>query len=164
MSRRKKSLDNRQLKFDFDRSIDEYRDLKSEILFQEQSKNNHTYQEACIEIAAALKRMQRQSGLSREQIVDGVNEYFGWGPGSSKRLTIHMLNHYFSKPVQYPMPSYYVFAIHRVTGSLELCQTFAETENAKVISGEEVRQMALGKIDENILELQKLKKELRGRT
>ena len=163
MSKRKKSLDTRQMSFDFDRSIDEYRDLKNEILTTEPQKTNHTDQEACIEIAAALKRMQRQSGLSREQLVDLVNEYFGWNEKSSKRLTIHMFNHYLSKPVQYPIPSYYIFAIQHVTGSLEICQAYAEAENAKVISRDEVRQMTLGKIDENIMELQRLKKELRGR-
>jgi hypothetical protein len=163
MSKRKKSLDTRQMSFDFDRSIDEYRDLKTEILNQQPQKTNHTYQEACIEIAATLKRMQRQSGLSREQLVDLVNEYFGWNSNSSKRLTIHMFNHYLSKPVQYPIPSYYIFAVQAVTASLEICQTFAGAENAKVISGEEVRQMTLGKIDDNIAELQRLKKELRGR-
>ena len=163
MSKRKNCLDTRQMSFNFDRHIDEYRDLKAEILDQEPQKVNHTYQEACIEIAAALKRMQRQSGLSREQLVDLVNEYFGWGAKSIKRLTIHMFNHYLSKPVQYPIPSYYIFAVQAVTVSLEICQTFAGAEHARVISRDEVRQMTLGKIDENIMELQRLKKELRGR-
>lgn len=163
MSKRKKSLDSRQLRFDFDRRIDEYRDLKTEILTREQPKTNHTYQEACIEIAAALKRMQRKSDLSRQQIVDRINDYFGWAPKSTKKLTIHMFNHYLSKPVQYPIPSFYIFAFQRVTESLGLCQAFAEAEGAQVISGDEKRALTLGKIDENILELQRLKKELRGR-
>jgi hypothetical protein len=162
MSKRINCLDARQLSFDFDRSINEYRDLKTEIITYEHSRETHSHQEACIEIAAALKKMQRKSGLSREQMVDGINDYFGWDASSTKRLTIHMFNHYLSKPVQYPIPSYYIFAVQRVTESLDMCKVFADAERAKVINGEEVRQMALGKIDENILELQRLKRELRG--
>ena len=161
MSKKGKKIDDRQLSFDFDRSINEYRDLKCEIISEPKPVESHSYHEACIEIAAALKKMQRRSGLSREQLVDGVNEYFSWQK-SKKQLTIHMLNHYLSKPTLYPIPTYYIFAIQRVTGSLEICKMFADAEKARVISGEEVRQMALGKIDENILELQRLKRELRG--
>jgi len=162
MSKPRNKIDDRQLSFNFDKSINEYRDLKTVIITAPKAKETHSHNEACIEIAASLKKMQRKSGLSREQIVDAVNEYFGWGNKASKHLTIHMLNHYLSKPVQYPIPAFYIFAIQRVTDSLELCKLLADAEHAKVISGEEVRQMALGKIDENILELQRLKRELRG--
>jgi len=54
-------------------------------------------------------------------------------------------------------------AIKRATGSLEPLQALAEAEGAKVISKHEVRELALGKVDETIIQLQKLKKELRGR-
>ena len=72
-----------------------------------------------------------------------------------------MFNHYLSKPAEYRLPAYYLFAIQRITESLEPAQCLAEAEDAKVISKGEVRQWALGKLDETIVEMQRLKKELR---
>ena len=59
------------------------------------------------------------------------------------------------------MPAFYLFAIQRITESLEPARCLAEAEEAKVISKGEVRQWALGKLDETIVEMQRLKKELR---
>lgn len=163
MSKRSGKIDARQLRFDFNQQIDLYRAMKSEILDTETESNDaYTYEEACIQLAVAIKKMVRQSGLSRDQVVDAVNDYFGWDGRSSKKLTIHMFNHYLSKPIDYPIPAYYLFAIQHITESTEACELFAGAEDAQVISGDEVRQMTLGKIDENILELQKLKRELRN--
>jgi hypothetical protein len=163
MSNRQKKIDTRQLQFNFNRQIDMYRAMKSEILDAEpEDKGAYTYEEACIQIAVAVKKMVRKTGLSREQVVDAINDYFEWDNSSSKKLTIHMFNHYLSKPIEYPIPAFYIFAIQDISQSTEACELFAEAEDAQVISGDEVRQMTLGKIDENILELQKLKKELRN--
>ncbi len=170
MSRRKKRIDPRQLSLDFDRKLlDEYRVLKEEILNHHEippAKSAQSWEEDCIEIAAACKRAIKESGLSREQVVESINEYYGWPPKptekNEKSLSIHMFNHYLSKPTEYPIPAYYMYAIHRITGSLEPCRSYADAEKARVISGEEVRELALGKIDENILELQRLRRELRG--
>jgi len=167
MSKSRKKVDPNQLSFDFDHKIEQYRQLKEDILQGPQSSATHCeFEEACIEIAAAIKRAIRQSGLSREQMVDAINDYFGWSKEDTKRgkhLSIHMFNHYLSKPSDYPIPTYYIYAIQRITGSLEPIRALAEAEGARVISGDEVRQMALGKLDEMILEMQRLKKELRGR-
>jgi len=167
MSKKRKKVDPNQLSFDFDHKIEQYRELKEEILQGSEASTTHCeFEEACIEIAAAIKRAIRQSGLSREQMVDAINDYFGWPKEDTKRgkhLSIHMFNHYLSKPSEYPIPTYYIYAIQRITGSLEPVKALAEAEGARVISGDEVRQMALGKLDEMILEMQKLKKELRGR-
>ncbi len=158
MSKARKRIDAGQLRFDFNRQIDAYQELKAELLDQEgPARSSFKYEEACIEVAATLKRMQRRSGMSREQLVDAVNEFLG-----SNKLSIHMLNHYLSKPVEYPIPAFYLFAFQRVAESLDVCGMYAEAEGARVISGDEVRQMTLGKIDENILELQRLKRELRS--
>ncbi|MBW2621651.1 MAG: hypothetical protein JRD68_01975 [Deltaproteobacteria bacterium] len=35
---------------------------------------------------------------------------------SRKPLTIHMLNHYLSKPAQYPLPAFYLYAVQAITG------------------------------------------------
>jgi len=163
MAKPSKKLDTRQLRFDFNRQIDLYRAMKSEILDTEQESSDvYTYEEACIQLAVAIKKMVRHSGLSREQVVDEINDYFGWDGRSSKKLTIHMFNHYLSKPIDYPIPAFYIFAIQQITESTEVCELFAEASDAQVISGDEVRQMTLGKIDENILELKKLQRELRN--
>ena len=174
MSKKRKRIDPNQLSLHFDQQIEDYTHLKEEILtVKTNPPQNQSYEEACIEIAAAVKRAIRSLNISREQMVDAVNEYFGWRQPSSrismepngKRrfLSIHMLNHYLSKPVEYPLPAFFIFAIQRITESLELARMFAEAEEAKVISKSEVRQWALGKLDETILEMQRLKKELRLR-
>lgn len=170
MSKRRKRIENpNQLKLDFERKIESYQTARQEILdaCQNPQPTRHieSEAEACIEIAAAIKRAIRQTNMSRDQVVDGINEYFGRtedNENSKKPLSIHMLNNYLSKPVEYPIPTYYIYAIQYVTGSLEPAQALIEGMDARVISGAEIRQMALGKLDETILEMQQLKKELRG--
>jgi len=164
MAKKGKRIDPNQLSFDFDQKIAQYQALKTEILEGKDrapAKQVESHEEICIQIAAAIKRSIRFSGLSREQMVDEINLYFGWT--GKKTLSIHMLNHYLSKPAQYPIPAFYIFAIQSITGSLEPTMTIADAEDAQVISGDEVRQMKMGKLDETILELQRLKKDLRGR-
>ena len=73
-----------------------------------------------------------------------------------------MFNHYLSKPTEYPMPAAIIYAIQHITGSQEITSSFAKAEGARVISGEEVRELAIGKIDDAIAEMQRLKKEFRG--
>lgn len=165
MAKTRKKLDLNQLAFDFDKKIKEYVGLKDEILLEDEPEKRsvESHEEACIEIAAAVKRAIRNSGLSREQVVDEVNNYFGWNDKSAKKLSIHIFNHYLSKPCNYPMPAYMIFAVQDVCGSLEPTRAFAESRDARVITGDEVRQMALGKLDETIQEMQRLKKDLRGR-
>jgi len=163
MSKKKKRIDPNQLSFVFDQQIEAYTNLKTELLSStpKPTKNIETYEEACIEIAAAIKRAIRSTNMSREQVVDAINDYFGWSGDEAKTLSIHMFNHYLSKPVEYPIPSFYLFAIQGITESLEPSRVLAEAEDARVISKDEVRAWALGKLDETIIEMQKLKKELR---
>ena len=165
MSNRRKKIDPNQLTFDFDGKIEECTALKVEILnaeTQPADKCIESHEEACIQIAAAIKKAISKTGLSREQAVDKINRYFGWSENKKKRLSIHMFNHYLSKPVRYPIPTFYIYAIQNITKSLEPTRTLAEAEDARVISGDEVRMMAMGKLDATILEMQKLKRELRG--
>jgi len=163
MSKKKFFIDSRQKKLDFSAKIDAYRNLKEEILDDLSNYNTpkqiEDFAEACIEIAVGIKRAIKTSGLSREQVVDGINEYFG---DTKKPLSIHIFNHFLSKPDKYPIHAAYLFAIQHITGSLEPIRVIAGAEDAQVISGTEVRQMALGKLEETIVEMQKLKKELRG--
>ena len=151
MAKRKNRLDTAQY-------------LKSDLLSNNCPANViESHEEACIEIAASIKRALRSSGLSRDQLVDAINKYFGWAEtGTKKQLTIHMLNHYLSKPAEYPIPASLIFAIQHITRSLGIAGTFAEAEGGRVITRDEIRELAIGKLDDSILEMQRLKRELRG--
>lgn len=175
MSRSSSRIDPRQMNFDFDAMMEEYEASRKQIVasIEEHAMKRTCVQattcsadEICVEIAAACKRAIRDSNLSREQIVDAINEYYCWSDGDEserKPLSIHMLNHYLSKPSEYPIPLYILHAIQHITWSLEPAKALVEPFDARIITGEEVRQMALGKLDETIAEMQRLKKELRGR-
>lgn len=168
MSKKGKRIDDKQLSlFDYDARIDEYASLKSKIIEQahEVKKAAHSWEEDCIEIAAAVKRSIKKSGMSREQLLDAINKFYGIDSAGKKArpVSIHMFNHFLSKPTEYPIPSYLIFAIQRITKSLEPCRAFADAEDAQVISGDEVRQMKIGKLDDALGQIQRLKRELKGR-
>ena len=74
-----------------------------------------------------------------------------------------MFNHYLSKPVEYPIPAPYLYAVHHVTGSLSPCRSFAEAEQGDVITREEKDELMLGKMEKAVYEMQRLKRELKGR-
>ena len=71
-----------------------------------------------------------------------------------------MLNNYLSKPAECPIPAYYLFAIHHVTESFEPARMFVEAEGARIATGSEIRQLNIGKLEEHLIEIKKLKKEL----
>ena len=149
MAKQGKRIDPNQMALDFDQKIEEYAALKVEILQAEavpEDKCAENYEETCMQVATEIKRAIRSSKLSREQVVDEINAYFGWEEKetkSKKHLSSHMLNHYLSKPVQYPIPAFYLFAIQSITRSLEPVRALAEAADARVISGEEVRHMSV---------------------
>ena len=172
----KRKIDPRQMTFNFsfEKKIESYIEATQEI--QEAISTPPAAPEpmecefeASVEIAAAIKRAIRETNMSRDQVVDAINIYFGRSlkaanddpPGSRKPLTIHMLNNYLSKPAEYPIPAYYLYAVHHVTGSLEPAATIVAPEGGKIATGEELRQMALGKLEENITEMRKLKRQLK---
>ena len=125
-------------------------------------------EEDCIEIAAAIKRSIRESGMSREQVCDAMNAY--WGRSEErhaqgqcpKPLSYEMFNHYLSKPQEYQIKAYFLFAIHRVTKSLEPARAIVAAEGAEVATKEEIVMLALGKLDKNISEMQQLKRQLKS--
>jgi hypothetical protein len=150
-----------------------YTAAKEEIA--EQCENQHgqgqresaSEAEDCIEIAAAIKRSIRESGLSREQVCDAMNAY--WGRTEEKHktgecqrpLSYEMFNHYLSKPVEYPIKAYFLFAIHRITQSLEPARVIVSAEGAEVTTKEDLAMLAIGKLEKNISEMQQLKRELK---
>ena len=162
MSKKGKRIDTKQAAFDFDAPIQEYEALRVKLTAApEKNLQCESFAEACIAIAATVKSALRASGMSRDDMVDAINAYF-CATDKVKHLSIHMFNNYLSKPVQYPMPAAYIYAIQHITGSLATIEDLAKAEQARVISGEEVRKLAIGKLDDAIAEMQKLKKEFRG--
>ena len=119
-------------------------------------------------IAAGIKRAIDRSGYSREQVVDKINDFFGRSkadahadtPTCRNPLSIHMLNNYLSKPQVNPIPAYYLFAIHRITKDLEPIRVMAESEGAQIATAEDIRHMALGRLEEHLAEMNTLKKQL----
>lgn len=166
ISKRSRRLDPGQRTFDFDfkqrvaAHLAEQAELLESIGQAHEPKLMESFDEACIELAAAVKRALRRSGLGREQLVDGINEYFGWSE-TKRSLSIHMLNHHLSKPTEYPIPGALLFAIQHVTGSLEPCQALAEAEGGDVISQQDKQHLMLGKMEAAVWEMNRLKRELK---
>ncbi len=166
-----------QLDFSFDRQVDEYVEKRMELrdalasLLNKQAWESVSEFELCIEIAAEVGRMIRRSGLSREQIVDRVNEYFERTESGVKEdpptcrnvLTIHMLNNYIGKPDKYPIQAYMVVALQHICGELSVTQAMVDPEGGKVVTAEESRLLTLGKLEDNISELHRLRRELKKR-
>ncbi|HKI50494.1 MAG TPA: hypothetical protein VJ995_00330 [Geothermobacteraceae bacterium] len=165
-----------QLQLDFDRQIEEYTEVKTGLLDAASSKPTiplgiENEMEACIEIAAVIKRTVRECGLSRDQLLDGINAYFGRSdegaekdpPECRKPLTIHMLNNYLSKPCEYPIPAYYLYAIHHVTGIIEPAATIVAAAGGQVATAEEIRLLQIGKLEQTIDELHRLRRDMRGK-
>ncbi len=176
MSKRKEKIDPRQMEFDWEfpdkleKILKERENLKDKVIAgPPKGKQTENEYDLCILLAAGIKKAVSASGLSREQIVDGINEYFGRSHDDAVRdqgicrnpLSIHMLNNYLSKPAEYPIPAYYLFAVHHITDCLEPAKVFVEAEGAKIATGGEIRQMAIGKLEEHLIEIKKLKKELK---
>lgn len=162
MSKKQKRIDTNQAALDFDGPIQQYETLRVKLLSSpEPSRHIDSFEEACIEIAATVKSAMRVSGLSRDEMVDAINAYFG-ATAKGWRLSIHMFNHYLSKPTKYPMPAALIFAVQHVTRCLDTIAALAKAEDGRVIDKDDVRELALGKLDHAIVEMQRLKKEFRG--
>lgn len=164
-----------QTAFDFSALLDEYDEIKADLVSAAAepitiSYGSHNEMENCILIAAAISRTVRDCGLSREQLVDRINEYFGRTdegatldpPICRKPLSIHMLNNYLSKPQEYPIPAYYLFAIHAVTGIIEPGATIIAAAGGQVISAEEIKLLQLGKLEQTLDQIHKIRREIRA--
>lgn len=146
----------------------------SEIKKDQQVKPCINFKDACMELAGAIKKSVKASGLSRGDVADKINSYFGWPTISEmeelreagkdknlRHLSLHMFNHYLSKPVEYPIPGAYLYAIQYVTGSLEVCSSIAEAEDAEVVSKEERDTLMVGKMYDAKIEISRLMNEFK---
>lgn len=164
MTKKRKRLDTETASFDFDTPIEAYSRLRDEILNAPQPATPvESYDEACIELAAVIKAMIRETGKSRDEIVDAINLFFGWKTSDKRKcLTLATFNNYLSKPIQYPIPAVGIIALQHVCRSLKPTSYFAELEGGKAITREEVRELKIGKLDTAMKEIQRMKKELTG--
>ena len=175
MSNRREKIDPRQMEFDWDfpskleKVLHEREELKDRVIEgpPKLMKTENEF-ELCVLLAAGIKRAIDESGLGRKQIPGLINDYFGRTedgvkedtPSCRNPMTLNMLNNYLSKPAECPIPAYYLFAIHHITDSLEPARVMVEMEGARIATGSEIRQLNIGKLEEHIIEIKKLKKEL----
>lgn len=173
---RRGTPDPNQMSLDFDAQVEALVEVKTDLFdaaLRRPAQPNQTESEfeACVEIAAAVKRAYREAGMSREQVVDGINAYFGRTekgakakpPTCRKPLSYEMFNHYLSKPTEYPLHAYMLYAIHHVLGTIEPGATIVAAEGAQVVTAEENRLLQLGKLEETMDEMRKLRRDLRGK-
>ena len=123
---------------------------------------------ACYMTADAIKEQIKLSGLSIDNVVDGINAYFGrtqerWkkkSPTCFKPLSVEMFRNYLTKPTKYKLPAYYLLAINNVTNSLRILDKYAGAEGGSVVDNEESRMLAFAKLQKNNREGKLLEKEL----
>lgn len=175
MSRKRKDPDQLELPFgDGSSVVHRYVSLQREILdpAPPPKKEKFSWEEDCIYLAVALKEAIKESGQSREEVVDEINAGYGWpnadeykklsDEGKStgvKHLSIHMFNHFLSKPTEYPIDGYYILAIQRVTESLKPADAFARDRLATVVSPEQKREFSFGQLKRTMIEFRELEKE-----
>lgn len=128
------------------------------------------FDEDAVELAAAVKAAIRESGMSRREVVDAINRQYGW-PGIDEvesmpvrpedHLSLHMFNHYLSKPTEYKMPGAFLFAVCRVTRSLLPCGVIAATAGGDVVTREEKDELLLGKLEKSVYEMNQLSRRIK---
>jgi hypothetical protein len=123
-----------------------------------------TEDEFYVELAAACKQAIRQSGMSREQVLDEINRRFGrTGEDGRKPLSIHMFNNHLSKPQESRVPAWLVWAVCRATGSLAPFRVQVEALGGVVAAAEEETELLFGKLERHIRQLQAAKRSLARR-
>jgi hypothetical protein len=128
------------------------------------------YDEDTIELAASVKATIRESGIRRPELVDAINIHYGWPTIAEveqmterpeNHLSLHMFNHYLSKPTEYRMPGALLFAICRITKSLEPCRVIAASAGGDVVTRDEKNKLMLGKLEKATYEMNKLSLKLK---
>jgi hypothetical protein len=154
---RSRCHDEDQMTFDFSQRIEDLCETvqaiaECDLARQDEERTDRSKAEFYIEVSAACKRAIRESGFSRAQIVDLINE--NWKPleeeeDQSQRpaLTKPMLDNYLSKPVQSRLPAWLIYAICEVTTSLEPLAVQAANLGGQCIAAHEKTELTLGKIE-----------------
>jgi len=163
---------------DLPRRVDTYLKQKDDIHRAMASRNYRPkscaeyYDEDAVELAAAVKTTIRESGMRRRELVDAINQHYGWPtiaeveamadrPSASEHLSLHMFNHYLSKPTEYRMPGALLFAICRVTGSLLPVAVIAGSAGGDVVTRDEKEELLLGKMEKAVYEMNQLSRKIK---
>lgn len=103
-------------------------------------------------------------------MVDAINAQYGWPTIAQAEemkerpdghLSLHMFNHYLSKPTDYKMPGAILFGVIRATRSLEPIRAIAAAVGGDVLSQDEKDELLLGKMEKAVYEMNRLSKELK---
>jgi len=176
MAKKVKKIDTKQCPLPFkERVIShlvETEEILAEICTHKPPTEIENYEDACMSLAMSIKTAIKESGTSRADVADKINQYFGWPCAKEmkvlkekgedkgvKHLSVHMFNHYLSKPAEYPIPGYFVYAIQNVTESLASCRSFAEAEGGEVVSMAEREILSVGKLFETKVQVNRLLSE-----
>lgn len=176
MAKKVKIIDTKQRPLPFGERVvshlNETEEILAEIYTHKAPQEIENYEDACMALAMGIKTAIKESGDSRAGVADKVNKYFGWPSAEEmqalkekgedkgvKHLSVHMFNHYLSKPAEYPIPGYLIYAIQNVTGSLAPCRSFADAEGGEVVSMSEREILSVGKLFETKVEVSRLLNE-----
>lgn len=122
--------------------------------------------ELCQEIAVSLKQEIRESGLSREQFADAVNQYFGRTDERHKLgecrkpLTKDDIDKTISDAPGRPIHAYYLYAFQHILG-FGVADTIVGAKGAQVVSQEDRRLLALARINDLEVQLRAARKTLK---
>ena len=153
MAKKAKKIDAKQRPLPFGERVVshlvETEEILAEIYTHKPPQEIENYEDAGMALAVSIKKAIKESGESRAAVADKINKYFGWptaeemealkkGNGGKdakgvKHLSLHMFNHYLSKPAEYPIPGYFIYAIQNITESLAPCRSFADAEGGEVV-------------------------------
>ncbi len=165
--KRGKDTDDRQLELDFSGRVEAV--AESTRLIAEsahrpahgESADRLDEEELHVELAVACKRAMRASGLSREETLEKINEWFGRSDGSdNKPVSIGVFKNWLSKPVENPIPVRIMLGICWITDNLEPFEALLSRFGATVVPRGEQVALLLGKLQTATLEVQRLKKQL----
>ncbi|MCP3942192.1 MAG: hypothetical protein GY710_12000 [Desulfobacteraceae bacterium] len=125
--------------------------------------------ELCQELAIALKQELRESGMSRDQFCDGVNEFLGRTekdyaqnpPLCRKPLTKTSVDKMISDPTNYLIHAYHLFAFQHVLKGFGITNTIIAAKGGRVMSEEDQKLFTRAKIGELKTQLMQFEKELR---
>jgi hypothetical protein len=165
---KRSTVDERQLGLDFSLQVEVFVDAARSMLELKQAPPPHdpdieTEAELYVEIAGACKAAIRESGKSREQILDAINSQFhkvDGDPAGKKPLTINMFNNYLSKPTENRIPVWLLYGIAAVTGSLKPFRPLVAGLGGKIITSVEETELLLGKLEQHIRDGATLKRQL----
>lgn len=119
-----------------------------------------------IAVKAAMKDACKESHLSREEIIDRMNELAQASGvlitgGNTKQLTVHTFDKWLSPKACDQLPSLRALVVFcEVVDGVGPLSAMAEPLGGRVIDEQQARRLKRAEIDDQIKQLKKLKKQL----